>query len=115
MGEDNEGGSNKDRNPKAPWMEGLEPEEAGAFLPDEDVRVNEFENRLSLLWKNGGSSRSQEDVVEEQEDLGFQAQGGRFKGVTLNELESGLHATQTLLAPDGLQTSSNASLDSNRV
>ena len=97
-GEDNEGGGSKRRGAKAQWMEGLEPEEAEAFLPDEDIRVTEVENRLSSLQQKGGSNRSQADVIEEQEDLGIQTKEGRFKGVTLEELESGLSVSFANLA-----------------
>ena len=91
VGKDKEYGNSMCENPEVPPYEDLEFDEAEAFQPDEDIRVNGFDNSLTHLQKKGGSSRSREDIEEEQENLGVQTRDGRFRGVTLDELESGEH------------------------
>ena len=87
-GEDKEYGGSRFGNPEAPLSGDLEFDEAEVFQPDEDTRVDDFNNSITHLQKEGGSSRSWEDIEEEQENLGIQTRDGRFKGVTLDELES---------------------------
>jgi hypothetical protein len=70
-------------------------EEATAFQPDNDPRVNDVEEHLRTLQKKGGSNRSKNDVNREMRDLQIHSEAGRFPGLSISTIESVTQVSST--------------------
>ena len=83
--ESEEEGEEEDENEFEDSVSGVE---TIAFQPDDDVCVNGVEKHLEKLQKRGGSSRLENDVNREMQDLQIHSEAGHFLGLSLSTIES---------------------------
>ncbi|KAF1935813.1 hypothetical protein EJ02DRAFT_438964 [Clathrospora elynae] len=83
----NQASLNKEREDEDELEPDVSREEATAFQPDNNARVNDVEEYLKKLQRKGGSSRSKNDVNREMQDLQINSEAGHFPGLSISTME----------------------------